>query len=120
VVSTRGKLSGVGEVQILRDQKSLLTLSCTPHLRVDAATEALVKDRIDVVSKKREPFARRGWDIFVELEFQATLTSGGIGDGAGKSSLAAAAANAITARMSSSLKLGNSARISTLVDPCAR
>ena len=77
-------------------------------------TGRLTRIRLSVATKPR---ARRRGYVLIELQLQATLTSGGTGDGAGKSSLAAIAANAITARTSSSLKLGNSARMSALVAP---
>ena len=64
--------------------------------------------------------ARRPWQIFVELQSQATFALGGIGLGAGKSSAADAAAKAMTARTSSSVRLGNSARIVANVSPWAR
>jgi hypothetical protein len=55
--------------------------------------------------------------VLVELEPHATIALGGTGLGAGKSSAADAAANAITARTSSSVRLGNSVKIFAIGSP---
>lgn len=98
-------------VEVLRDQESLLGLTRRPDLVVRTPAEAFIERGIDVEAHRRESTLRGCGDVLIKLQLHATLTSGGSGEGAGKSSLADAAANAITARTSSSVRLGNSRRI---------
>ena len=119
-VATGRKTALIREIEVLCHQKPRLRLGSTPDIDVGPTTEAFIKDRVNVMAQRAKADGRRSRDVLVELQPHATFTSGGNGDGAGRSSTADAAANAMTARMASSETEGNSRRIASVVSPCAR
>lgn len=112
--------TNVREIQILSDEQAPFGLRCCPHIGIGMPAQAFVKYRVYIEPRRGQSTGSGARDVLVKLEPHATLISGGIGVGAGKSSLAAAAAKAMTARMSGSVRLGNSARISVDSAPCAK
>lgn len=119
-VGARDEPASIRKIQILGDKKALFALSGCPYRVVVAAAEVLVEHGIDIKPERGKSRHQRARQVLVELQPQATFMLGGIGLGAGRSSAAEAAANAITARTSSSVRLGNSARIRCTGSPCAR
>lgn len=119
-VSSWPELPNVGKIEILSNDESIFRLCGRPHLGITSPAQLLREDRVDVKPKRSQPRRDRARDVLVELQLHATFTSGGIGLGAGRSSLAEAAAKAITARTSSSVRLGNSLNVVAVVSPWAR
>ena len=111
---------GVGEIEILRDKQAPVGLSGNPDLAVRLPREPLGRDRVDVKAQRSQAWCRGRWDVLVQFDLHATFTSGGMGLGAGRSSATDAAANAMTARTSSAVTVGNSFTICSTVSPWAR
>ena len=116
----RLELPRVREVEVVSDEEAALALRCGLDVFVASTAKLLLEHCVDIIPKGSQPRRGRLRDVLVELEFHATWALGGIGLGAGKSSPADAAAKAITARTSSSERLGNSRRMCSVVSPCAR
>ncbi len=53
VMRSWSKQAKVGEVEILRDQKSLVSLRCFPNVAVASATEVLFSNGVNVVVETR-------------------------------------------------------------------
>jgi len=64
-----GKSSKIGEVQVLGDQESLVSLRRFPHLTVAAATQILLGNGVDVVVETRQDCGQAYRKVLVELEF---------------------------------------------------
>lgn len=79
VVTSRCKLPGIREIEILRDQKSGLCLSRGPHVFVTSPAQAFVQDGINVQSSGSESDPNSVRDVLVQLDLRATLTSWGAG-----------------------------------------
>lgn len=103
VMTSRWVLSMIGEVEVLRDQKSVVALSAGPDLVVRVPTQAFVINGVRIMPVRFEGGQDRMRDIFVDLDLHAACDAG-----TGKSSAAAAAANATTALTAASLKDGKS------------
>lgn len=116
----RGRTFGRRRNRDPSNEEATFTLGCCPHHVIVAPAQPLIEHRVDVETKRGEPGRGRPRQIFVKLQSQATFAFGGMGLGAGRSSAAEAAANAMTARTSSSVRLGNSARMVAAVSPWAR
>jgi hypothetical protein len=107
----------IREIEILGDEQASFGLSGSPNVGVVFSPKSFVEHRIGVQPEQGEARGHGRSDILVELDPQATLTSGGTGLGAGRSSAADAAASAITARTSSSLSEGKSLSMVPIVSP---
>lgn len=106
----------VGEVQILRQERTLRRLRRRPDIVIIMPSESLVLDSIDVVPEVSKPARQRDREILVELEPHQKRGR----PGTGRSSCADEAANAIAARSCSSVSVGKAARISSDVSPSAK
>ena len=84
------------------DEEALLSDGRFPDDVIGLAVEALHEDRVDVVTEVLERFDESGGDVFVQLDPYATSGTGS----SGRSSPADTAANAMTARTSSSVSDG--------------
>lgn len=77
-------------------------LSTGPDIRIGLTGQALFSDRVHFVSEGGQLGNQRSRNILVQLDLHATFGT----DGTGRSSSADAAANAITARTSSTDTVG--------------
>src|ERR1700676_5743805 len=106
-MKTGDELSRVREVQILSQQKSPLTLSGGPNLCIDMSGQILFMDGVNIMPHRTESWAEAVREILIQLEFHRMRGVSGVG----RSFSAEAARKAMAACMSSSLRLGKSARI---------
>jgi hypothetical protein len=77
--------------------------------------EVLIRNRVDIMSEVSEELDELMRQVLVELDVHRTTASP-----TGRSSCADAAANAMAARTSTSVSVGKSLRISSIVAPSAR
>lgn len=108
VVSTWSEAAEIGEIQILRDKKASSRLDGFPDLSIVPPRQAFLRDGIGLVSQLNEDSSQPGRQVLVQFDLHEMLGM----LGTGRSSSAEAAANAITARTSRSVRVGKSARIS--------
>lgn len=93
-MSARYKPAGIGEIQILRDQKASLTLCSRPNIWIALPCKRFFYHRMHIVTQGTKLLGQRYWHVLVKFDLHA-----GCGNaGTGKSSSAEAAAKAITAR----------------------
>jgi hypothetical protein len=116
VMSSGRELSHIREVKVLGYQKSAFRLSGSPDGAVVSSGNSLHSDVVDVMPQAAQHIDERLREVFVEFDFHRTDEVEYIG----KSSVAAAAAKAITARSPSAGTVGKSPRISVSVAPSAR
>ena len=98
----------IGEVKILGDPKPIRIGRVMPDIRIIMTGNAFRYHRIDVVAENSDLLPQRSRNILVQFDLHADVES----DGTGISSSAVLAAKAITARIASSVRVGNSATIS--------
>jgi len=110
------KLSQVGEVEILRNQKPLIPLSSVPEFAIATAAQFFLRNRVNIVAQSSQSCCEACRKVLVELDFHRTC---GVA-GTGRSSPAEAAANAMAACTSSGLRAGKSARMASSPSPAAR
>lgn len=115
-MGTWNELPDIGEVQILGYKESIFVLSGLPKPVVILAYPTFVVDGLDVVAQIAEPAGQRRRQVLVQLDLQWTAGSARTGI----SSIADAAAKAMTARTACSSSDGKSSRISGIVAPSTR
>src|SRR5215469_14690021 len=99
----------VREIHILRDQKSRIALSRFPNLRILPTKERFRVQCVDVVAQGFQNAREAQREVFVELDLHRMRGTAG----AGRSSSAEGAANAMAACISSAFRLGKAARMSS-------
>ena len=107
-MSPRSEAADVREIRILRDEKTPGSLRRLPDTRVILAGQSLLVYRIRLMAKLRENADKPDWQVLIQLDLHGMLGM----LGTGRSSSAEAAAKAITARRSSSFRVGKSSMIS--------
>src|SRR5271166_1489990 len=88
-----------------------------PHIGIVATSQSFVPHGVHIVHERRQLWPQRLRHILIQLDLHAAAAGKG---GTGKSSPAAAAANAMTARNPSGVTVGKSASNSASVAPSAR
>lgn len=102
------KTADIGEIQILRDEKAPGTLCRFPDVLIILSGQSLLIDRIRFVAELHQNADQPERQVFIQFDLHEML--GVLGTGI--SSSAEVAAKAMTARISSSLRVGKSLRIS--------
>jgi len=111
--------SGVAEISVQSNEKAFVRLGGRPDIDIRLTGQLLVANGIGVVPELSQARLQPRRQIFVELDPRRPAPAAR-GEGAGRSSAAACAAKAITARTSSSVRLGNSRMMLSARSPCAR
>jgi hypothetical protein len=62
---SRSEFPQVGEVEILRNQKSPFLLRCRPNSIVAAAGKIFVGESVNVMAEIRQCFLQPRWQVFV-------------------------------------------------------
>jgi len=107
-VCSRGEAAEIREIQILRDKKPSSRLGGFPDLSIVPPRQAFLRDGIGFVFQLSEGSSQPCRQVLVQFDLHEMFGM----LGTGRSSSADAAANAITARTSPSVRVGKSARIS--------
>jgi hypothetical protein len=115
-MGSRDKKACIREIQILSNEKISDLLSNLPDLWILVAFQTFLGDSIDFMAELGKDSNESAGKILVELDLHRILGTFGVG----RSSSAEAAAKAITARTSSSLRVGKSLSISSTRAPSAR
>lgn len=120
MMSAGRKAPFVREIEILGDEETGFLLCSSPDVQITAPAQSFVQNRVHIETQRAPTRRDCHRKALVEFQLHATLRSGGTGLGAGRSSLAAVAANAMTAWTSASVRLGKSRRIAGAVCPSER
>lgn len=91
------KATGVGKIQVLRDQETSFRTSCLPDIGIGSAGKVFVENSMHIVPVNGQNAHQSRRQVFVKLDSHANAGAAG----SGKSSSAETAANAITARRAS-------------------
>jgi len=120
MVGARSKSPQVRKIQVLGHEKATLCLRGFPHEGIACSAKPLLWDRMDIVTQGPEPRSCTPGNVFIQFDSHATVVGRGPGAGAGRSSTAEAAANAMHARTCASVSPWNSSRMVSMVSPLAR
>ena len=96
-MGARREATGVGKIQVLRDQETSLRTSRLPDIGIGPARKVFVGHGMHIVAVSGKNAYQSLRQIFVKLDSHANAGAAG----SGKSSSAETAANAITARRAS-------------------
>jgi hypothetical protein len=107
------KSSYIRKIQILCKQKSFLALRGIPNFQIRVPHQAFFENCVNIVPQAAERRTQTTRKILVQLKFHRMRGVSAVG----MSSAAEAAAKTMAACMSSRLRLGNAARISSGESP---
>src|ERR1039458_2580046 len=113
MMGSRSETLRVGEVHVLGNQETCLALRSLPDDWIGLACDSLFHNGVDIVAHRSQPWGQQRGQILIEFDLHRIWGMAGTG----RSSSADAAAKAITARMSSGVRLGKSFRISSTESP---
>lgn len=107
------ELAGIGEIQILGDEKATFCTHSLPDFRIRSAAQVLLGYGVNVVPVPLQNGHQSRGQVFVELDLHAST---GVAS-SGRSSFADTAAKATTARTASRLSVGKSSKSSSVSIP---